>query len=74
MKPPPIPTDKFKYPLWVYVTIPLTKAELVHYVGKKCSLYDRRCGACKAWRSWEKTGKIKAIVERRADVMGITED
>jgi len=74
MKPPPIPKNTKKYPLWVYVTIPLTKPEMMYYVGRKCSTYERGCMACKAWKQWEKTGKIKTITERRADVMGITED
>ena len=71
MKTPPIPKDRKKYPIWVFVTIPLTEAELVYHVGLKCRTYARGCAYCAAWKSWEKTGKIRALVERRADVLGI---
>jgi hypothetical protein len=62
---PPIPKNKKKYPVWVEVTLPLTKPEMLFYSGEKCPTYERGCIACKAWVQWEKTGKLTTVVERR---------
>lgn len=74
MKTPPVPKDKMRYPIWVHITIPLTKAEMVYHVGTKCRDYVRDCVCCRLWKSWEKTGKIRTLVERRAGVLDITEE
>jgi len=73
MKTPPIPKDRKKYPLWVPITIPITKAEMMFYVGGKCRCREPNCHINRLWAAWEKTGRIRTIVERRADVLTIRE-
>ena len=70
----PSPKDKKKYPIWVPITVPATKAEMRYYVGRKCRDFDPICPCCTSWLKWEKSGKIRTVVERRAHVLMITED
>lgn len=53
-----------KLPIWIEVTVPVTKAELTSHFGKKCKHYAKGCGCCEAWKQWEKTGKVTCLIER----------
>ena len=57
---------KGKHPdwYWVQVTIPMTRKEVLEHFGTKCKTFEKGCGCCDAWRSWEKNGRVKVIVER----------
>ena len=54
-----------KLPDEVVINLPVTRKELIWHAGTKCSTYERGCYTCDAWKSWEKTGKIKHYLRRR---------
>lgn len=61
---------KPKLPDEIAINLPVTRKELIWHAGTKCSTYERGCYTCMAWRSWEKTGKIKQYLRRR-DILGL---
>jgi hypothetical protein len=52
-------------PIWVDVTIPVTKDEMNRLVSSgPCKEYNKACFNCRAWRQFNRTGKVTLTVER----------
>ncbi len=58
-------------PSWITLRMPMTKQELVKFIGPKCATYEKGCPSCDNWELWRRTKEADVSVVRDVLVKAI---
>lgn len=56
--------------LTVKASVYMTEPEAKQYLGERCKDYEPGCCVCKGWLKWDKSQKVKVLLNR-SDVIRI---